>query len=246
MTQTRRALLAASLLALAACGGASPYQGMEADALFRLAQTELESGDRDDAIEALDRLLLAFGDWPRVPEARLLLARIHFDAEEYLTARAEYQRFLDRHSGHPSTPDAALGICRSLAALAPEPERDQGYTEEAIANCRNVVVDYGGLPQAQEAADISNGLRTTLAEKDYRTGEFYTRRRLHDSAIIYYQRVADLYPETDWAPMSLLGVYQANVAIGYDDLAEEARELLLSRYPESESAIEVRGNGTER
>ena len=243
MTDTRRALVAATLLAFAACGGrASPYQGMDAETLFRLAQTELEAGDRDDAIEALDRLLLAFGDWPRVPEARLLLANVHFEEEEYLTARAEYQRFLDRHSGHPSTPDAALGICRSLALLAPVPERDQGYTEEAIANCRNVVVDYGGLPEAREAAEISNGLRTTLAEKDYRTGEFYARRRLHDSAIIYYQRVADLYPETEWAPMALLGVYNANVEIGYDDLAEEARELLLSRYPESPAAAEVRGD----
>lgn len=228
--------------AVHACGGGgNRYQGMEAEALFRLATAEFEEGDYDNAIEVLDRLLIAHGDWPRVPEARLLLADAHFAEEEYLTARSEYQRFLDRHSGHAATPDAALGICRSLAQLAPVPERDQGYTEEAIAGCRNVVVDYAGLPQARQAAEIANELRTTLAEKDYLTGEFYRKRNLHDSAIIYYERVASLYPETEWAPRALLGVYQANVAIGYDDLAEEARQRLLDHYPNSESAASIRG-----
>lgn len=246
MTTKRRHFLLVGALAVAGCGGgASPYQGMQPEELFRLAQLEIEEGDHDNAIQVLDRLLIAHGDWPRIPEARLLLGDVHFAKEEYLTARAEYQRFLDRYAGHPSSPDAALGICRSLAELSPVAERDQSYTQEAITNCRNVVVDYAGLPQATEAAEISNTLRLTLAEKEYKTGEFYAKRNLHDSAIIYYERVADLYPETPWAPRALLGVYQANMEIGYEDLAEEARERLLDRYPDSASAAVIRGAGTE-
>lgn len=240
----RRSLLAITPFLLAACGGgASRYQGMDAEALFQLATIEFEEEEYDNAIETLDRLLLSYGSSPRAAEARLMLGDAHFAEEEYLTARTQYQRFIDRHAGHPSSPDAALGICRSLAALVPVAERDQGYTEEGIANCRNVVIDYQGLPQARAAGEIANELRQTLAEKEFKTGEFYHRRNLRDSAVIYYQMVVDRYPETEWAPKALLGLYRANLEIGYEDLAADARELLLERYPDSAEAAEIRETG---
>jgi outer membrane protein assembly factor BamD len=244
-TRIRSLLMLAPLALLACGGGASRYLGMTPEELFQMATIEFEEGDHDNAIEVLDRLLLTYGDWPRIPEARLLLAEVHFDKGEYLTARTQYQRFLDRFAGHPSSPDAALGVCRSLAELSPVSERDQGYTQEAIASCRNVVIDYAGLAQASQAAGISNALRATLAEKEFETGDFYFRRNLFDSAIIYYERVANLYSETEWAPRALLGVYRANQRIGYEDLAADARERLLTRYPDSDAASEVRGDGSD-
>lgn len=244
-TLRRHRYLPLVLLAAWSCGGADRYQGMDADALFRMATVEFEEGNLKNAIDTLDRLLLVAGDWPRVPEARLMLGDAYFARGEYLTARSQYQRFLDRHAGHPSSPDAAVGICRSLAALSPIPERDQQYTQEAITACRNVVIDYTGLAQANEAAQISNGLRSKLAEKEFGTADFYFRRKLYDSAILYYEMVASLYSETEWAPKALLGVYRTNRVIGYEDLAEEARKRLLDQYPDSESAAEIRGDGSE-
>jgi len=232
-------------LALAACGGGvSQYQGMEPDVLFELAVTEFANGDHGNAVEVLDRLLIAHGDWDRIPEARLMLGNVYMDRGDYLTARSEYDRFLDRYAGHPGSTDAALGVCKALAALAPTPQRDQTYTQDAITSCRNVVLDYAGLPQSSEAAVISNELRLTLAEKEYLTADFYFRRDLHDSAIKYYEFVANLYPESEFAPLALLGLYLSNQAIGYDDLADEARQRLLTQYPDSESAADIRIDGS--
>lgn len=230
------------LIAGAACGGGatSRYQGIPAEELFDRAQARYEAGDHGEAIELLDRILVAHGDWDRIPEARLMLGDVYFEREEYLTARSEYTRFLDRYAGHPRSADAALGICKSLASLAPNPERDQGYTQEAISSCRNVVIDFTGNAASAEAARISNELRHTMAEKEFLTGEFYFRRKLWDAAIKYYEFVVNLYPESDFAPDALLGVYRANLEIGYEDLAQEARELLLSRYPDSQAAEAVR------
>jgi len=169
-----------------------------------------------------------------------MLGDVYYDRGDYLTARAEYRRFLDRYAGHERSADAALGICKSLAGLAPKPQRDQAYTQEAMSSCRNVVVDFAGRQQAAEAAIISNELRLTLAEKDYMNADFYFRRRMYDSAIKYYEFVVNLYPESPYAPQALLGLYQSNQAIGYDDLADEARDRLLLEYPDSEAASEVR------
>jgi outer membrane protein assembly factor BamD len=238
------ALLVTSVFAGCGGGGMTRYQGMTPEQLFQIAETELAEGDHDEAVRVLDRLLLAHGDWSRVPEARLMLGHVYFDNEDYLTARAEYQRFLDRYAGHPRSPEAALGTCRALARLAPTPQRDQTYTQEAITSCRNVVIDYAGSDASAEAARISNDLRHTLAEKDFLNAEFYFRRNLFDAAIKYYEFVANLYPESEFAPRALLGLYHSNRAIGYDDLAEEARQRLLDRYPESQAAAEIRADGS--
>jgi outer membrane protein assembly factor BamD len=227
-----------------ACGGTDPYQGLSADDLYRIAENELAEGNPENAVEALGRLHTSFGDWPRLPEAGLLLARSHFEAEDYLTARSEYRRYLDRFASQPGAPEAALGECRSLSALAPHPQRDQGYTQEAVTVCGNVVVDYAATPQATGADSIRAILRHTMAEKEYMNANHYFRRRQYDSAIIYFQFVVDLYPETDLAPRALLGLYRSNQAIGYADLAEAARTQLLGDYPDSPEAAEMQGNGS--
>jgi outer membrane protein assembly factor BamD (BamD/ComL family) len=82
-----------------------------------------------------------------------------------------------------------------------------------------------------------------MAEKEYLNANHYLRRRQYDSAIIYYQFVVDLYPDTEFAPQALLGLFRANEAIGYSDLAEEARAQLLQDYPDSPEAAELRTNG---
>ena len=104
-------------------------------------------------------------------------------------------------------------------------------------------MDYSGTEAAQEAANLANDMRLKMAEKEYLNADFYFRRELHDSAIKYFEFVVQLYPETPWAPMALLGIYKSNQAIGYDDLADEAKEKLLADYPDSPAAQEVRVNG---
>jgi outer membrane protein assembly factor BamD len=212
---------------------------MDAPALFAMAQQEANEGEHDNAIRTLDRLLLAYGDWSGVPDARLLLAEMYTQKEEHLTAAAEYRRFLDRYPGHPRAAEAALGRCRAFSELAPRPERDPSYTQQALAECANTAADFAGLPEAAEAAELAARMRETLAEKDYLNGQFYLRRNLNDSAIKYFEFVIQRYPDSAFAPRALLGVYRANMAIGYEDLAEEARDRLLARYPDSEAAAEI-------
>ena len=246
-TTPMRHVLSILLLALAACGGPSNrYQGMDAPTLFAMAQQEANEGDYDNAIQTLDRLLLAHGDWAGVPDARLLLAEMYTVKEENLTAAAEYRRFLDRYPGHPRAADAALGRCRAFAAESPRPERDQAFTQQAVVECANTAADFAGLPQAAEAATIAAAMREVLAEKDYLNAQFYLRRNMHDSAIKYFEFVLQRYPDSEYAPLALLGIYRANMAIGYDDLAEEARERLLARYPESEAAAEIEAPSGDR
>jgi outer membrane protein assembly factor BamD len=237
-------VFALAALSLGGCRSGNPYQGMSDGDMYRLGLQKYEEGEWDDAIQTLDRLLASFATSELLPASRLLLAHARFSKGDFLTARSDYQRFLDRYPGHEEAPVAALGVCRSLSELSPVPQRDQAYTNDALAICRNVVVDFAGTPQALEAAELAAGMRLKLAEKEYLVADHYFRRKLFDSAIMYYEFVVRLYPDTEWAPMSLLGIYRSNMEIGYDDLAEDAREQILERYPDSPAASVVRTNVT--
>jgi len=159
-------------LALAAggCGSApDPYIGLDADALFATAESEYTEGSYDNAVSALDRLLLAFGDWPGLPQARMLLAEAHFGAEDYLTARAEFVRFLDRYSGHADAAKAALGVCRSLAALSPTTARYQSYTRQAELPWRSLgstepTLRLGIRKKQTKPESVSSGITRTQAQ----------------------------------------------------------------------------------
>ncbi|MDT8340457.1 MAG: outer membrane protein assembly factor BamD [Longimicrobiales bacterium] len=231
-----RVVSAAGVVVLGACASASKFQGMDAEGIFRLAQEEFERENYGDAAETLDRLLLAYPTFSQAPAAHLLLGDAYFRDEQYITASSEYGRFLDRYPAHPEAPKAALGVCRSFAELSPISQRDQSYTQQAVATCLNVVADFPGAPEAGAALEVATAMRTKLARKAYENGSFYLRRDLNDSAVIYFESVVREYPETEWAPRALLGIIEAYREIGYDDEVADARNRLLTRYPDSPEA----------
>ncbi len=245
VTTRRFAAVAACLLALGACQGSNPYKGMSDQQLYDLALKEFNEHNYDHAIRVLNFMTLNFGNSKLLPDAQILLARSDYGNKEYLTAHADFQTFLQRYPGEARAAQAALGECRSLAAMSPIPERDQTYTHQAIAACTNTVSDYPGTDEAQTASQIVSRMRDKLAHKEYLDAEFYFRRKLWDSAIKYFGFVVSDYPRSDWAPKALLGVYKANMAIGYDDLADQAKERLIDSYPNSKEAKSLSSDGSK-
>ncbi len=242
---TRRFLvLAVSLLAVTACRSSNPYKGLSDQQLYDRAQEQFKKGDYSHTIRLLNHLTLTFGNSPLVPEAQLLLAKADYAAKDYLTAHADYQTFLQRYPNDPRAADAALGACDAMAHMSPIAERDQTYTKQAITICDNVIADYPGTDQASQATTMVNDMREKLAKKEYLDAEFYLRRNLYDSAIKYFEFVVSDYPQTDWAPKALMGVYKANKAIGYDDLAEKAKQRLMDKYPDSKEAKALEDDGS--
>lgn len=235
--------MALAAFSLAACASGNAYKGLTAEQMYERGRQEYAAGKYNDAVRTLDRLLASFAAGDIVPQARKLLADANYAKGDYLTAQSEYDRYLDRYPGTPDAPLAALGSCQCLVALSPVAQRDQTYTQDAMSRCRNVVLDYPGTPQSKEAADLANQMRTKLADSEYQRADYYFRRKLFDSAIKYYQFVDSIYPDTRYAPMALLGVYNANKAIGYDDLADEAKKQLLDKYPDSPEAKSVSADG---
>lgn len=232
--------LALPLLGATACASTSRYAGMTADDLFELGQREFEQGDWEEAAEVLDHLLLRVAEpsFEHAAEARFMLAQAYFNDEDYFTAQSEFTRFVERFPGHERAPEAALGVCRSLAERSPIPERDQSATEEASVVCRNVVLDYSGIDDdvAGEAQEIVNRMRSKLGEKDYKTAMHYFDAEFWDSAVLYFEDVVERFGDTEWAPKAIARMIEAYEEVGYDEEVAEWRRTLLNSYPDSPEA----------
>ena len=81
-----------------------------------------------------------------------------------------------------------------------------------------------------------------LARSLYVAAEFYFDRDMYDSAIIYLEDIFNNYGRTSVAPRAVKLLIEANREIGYEDEARTWRERLLSNYPDSPQAEEVRSD----
>lgn len=243
-TSTRIVVLC--LAGLIGCTSTPEYVGMTPQEGFAYAQRKFDEGDYKDAIEALEQIAASSPDFERMPEVRLLMADAFYRDGDFLTAVSEYTRVLDRYVNTPQGPAAGLGICRSYVELAPIPQRDQTFTEQALTACENTARDYPGTEHGTEAQALATDMFERLAERDFQIGESYFRLKFYDSARIYYEDVVAQYPTTPSAPRSLARLVELFTVIQYDDLAEESRQRLLTEYPDSPSALQLKESGETR
>ncbi len=234
---------AASLLLVLTCGGCASvpaYLSMDGDQLWEEGSAAFEAEEWDDAIQLLERLLVQFPGYLESPQARILVARAYSGRGEFATAVSEYERFLQVYRSHSLAPEASLGICEAYASLAPHPQRDQEYTARAEEACGQTWLEFRGLNVAETADSIRIVMRNRLAEAGFQEAEFYQRFDMHNSAIMIFEDVVNTYPETEWAPRGLLGIYRSYVELGWEPEAEEASERLIANFPDSDSVRELR------
>jgi outer membrane protein assembly factor BamD len=221
---------------------------LPADELYRIGVARFEDGRYKEAIEALQRLLLQDPGYPNADSAQFLVGEsyfqqeqylTYFQQEQYLTAANEFLRLAQSRPAGALADDARYKACLSYVELSPRPELDQEYTQDAINQCRSVVLLYPQSPFASDARARMAELTDKLARKSYMTAEYYFRRRAYDSAIIYLEHVLETYPGAEVEPEAMLRLYRSYQQVGYVQEAQRIRERLLSEYPDSPQAAEL-------
>ena len=222
-------------LSLAACGGELPFPGLNTQEIYALGVQAAQQEEWEEAVESFEYVLFSPG-FSRAIEARFRLAGAQYEMERYIESRSEFQRVIERAPADTLAVRAALGVCRSLAALSPITQRDQSFTRQARLSCRQVAADFAGTVIGLDASRLSEAMTIKLAEQDYDTGLHYVKRGLIESGLLYFEDVATQYPETEWAPWALYQMVEIFDRRGYLRGLETTRRLLLEAYPDSEPA----------
>ena len=90
---------------------------------------------------------------------------------------------------------------------------------------------YPDSDAAARARPHVKRLENQFAEKAYKTGQFYFRRKAFDSAIIYFKDVIANYPGATRAPDAIMRLIDSYHAIGYTQELEETCAHLRRYYP---------------
>ncbi len=201
--------------------------------LYEASLAQFERGKWSNAIQGFERLTL------ELPARDSLLPRAHYylgmarrrNGEQLLAAQS-FTRLVSTFPGDTLSDDALFEAGAAYADLWRKPELDPQYGESALDAFRTLLSEYPSSPRAADAQREIDALQEMRAGKDYETGDFYFRRRLYDSAIIYFLDVVERFPETRAARAASLRMLEAYRRISY---AEEAREVCASlrlRYPD--------------
>jgi outer membrane protein assembly factor BamD len=209
---------------------------MTADQLFARGQSAFERHKWTEAIESFERFTVAFPTHGRAAEARFKIGESYFGKREFITAATEFNRLSSDFPAGPWADDARYKVCESYVRLSPKPQLDQQYTQAALDHCQSLETFYPTSEYVEKARAFVTDLSNKLAEKQFRTGDWYYKRSAIDPALIYFEAIVRDYPATRVAPRALLRMYEAYTKLEYKEEADAAKARLLKEYPESDEA----------
>jgi outer membrane protein assembly factor BamD len=171
-------------------------------------------------------------------EARYYVAECNFQLSDYVQAAADFRKVADEFSTTEYAPTALLRSGDANLRLWHRPELDPTYGETALAIYQELTGRYPESEAAARGRMHVRRLENQFAEKTYKNGMFYLRRKAYDSAIIYFKDVIANFPNAARAPDALLRLVDSYRAIGYTQEVQETCEHLRRFYP-SATRLEV-------
>lgn len=196
-------LAGAALIAMTAsfpgCAGktASPS---DPTALYNDALEDIKSDHYQMALDKLREVKNKFPYSKVAVDAQLKIADVYFAQEQWPEAAAAYETFHDLHPRHDRVAYAMYRAAKSYFKDIPDPiARDMTPARKTVDAYQEFIRQFPDAPETPQAKlDLDRALEL-LAEKELYIGDFYYKRDFYESAKGRYQKILDLYPETEAA-----------------------------------------------
>ncbi len=163
------------------------------------------SEDREKGVEILKNLVEKY-PYLRSSDGKLLaddiyfsLGELYYKWEDYIKARAYYQKVLDLYKEGEWKDLAAYKIAMSYLQERDLPEYDQSSWKNARKKFEEYLVRFPKGDYAQKAREWIQQINEALAGQDYRIGEYYYDQDQPLAAAIYFLAVTKEYKDTKTA-----------------------------------------------
>ncbi len=166
-------------------------------------------------------------------QARYYLAECNFQLGDFVQAASDFRKVADEFPTSAYAPLALLRAGDANLKLWRRPELDPTYGEAALAIYQELAGRFPDGDAATRARLHVRRLENQFADKTYKNGMFYLRRKAYDSAIIYFKDVIANYPNTRRVPDALLRLIDSYRAIGYTQEMQETCDHLRRFYPDA-------------
>ena len=208
---------------LVSCGG--PYSTRSVnvpDEKLRMADDLYARKKYTQAgMEYKDFLAVFAGD-ERGDYAQFMLAESYRGAREYALSSVEY-RILIADYGYSEYVDDAFfleGLC--AFEMTQRAERDQTHSYEALTRIERFLEIFPDSPRREEALRVRDDIHDVLGKKAYKSAKLYFKRKHFGAAEIYFRKVVDQYPDTQWAGRSWYYIGYIRQSNGENGIAAES------------------------
>ena len=198
------------------------------------ARAAFRHGHFERALVAFRRLQFELGPGDSlIAEAHYFVAECTFQTGDLTAAALNFQKVAEEFPNSDFAPLALLRDGDANMRLWRRPDVDAAPGQTALATYQELLGRYPGTDAAARAQIRIRELNEWFAEKGYKTGMFYMRRKAYDSAIIYFKDIIASYPDTRLVPDALLRLVDAYRAIGYAEERKETCANLRRYYPQA-------------
>lgn len=154
---------------------------------------------REDGIEILMRIAGYAPGSDLAERALLRVADYHYDRQEYEDAIGVYDEFVKTNPQSNRKPYAMLRAAKASLLLFRGVKWDVTPLLNAAVRFRVFAQAYPKAGKKENIVGILTEIRETLAHKIFHSGTFYERTHHTQSAVFYYNKVMQDYPDSQWA-----------------------------------------------
>ncbi|MDX5360902.1 MAG: outer membrane protein assembly factor BamD [Alphaproteobacteria bacterium] len=225
------------LAGVSACGSTSqeevPYVERPVEDLYNSAMNALNAQEYEIAVQLFDEVERQhpYSVWAR--RAILMGAFAAYQDNDYTASIAGAERYLELYPGSEDAAYAHYLIAQSYYEQISDVRRDQGFTQLALRNLREVVQRYPDTDYARDARVKIDLTLDHLAGKEMAIGRYYLEQRKYIGAINRFRKVVEDYQTTSHVPEALHRLVEANLAMGLASEAQTAAAVLGYNYPGS-------------
>jgi outer membrane protein assembly factor BamD len=204
--------------------------------LFDRAIKNIEHGDYEAARLTLNTLINTYDTSEFLAKAKLAIADSWFregGTHGLAQAEAEYKDFILFYPNMEEAAESQFKVCNIHYKQMDKADRDNAQGQRAEDECRQVMVAYPNskfLPQAQQ---MLRNVQEVLADKEFKTGDFYHHRGSFPAAanrMSYVTQQYPLYSGSDEALWELADSYQ-HMGDRFENQRAAALTKLVRDYP---------------
>ncbi|MBI4431635.1 MAG: outer membrane protein assembly factor BamD [Candidatus Omnitrophica bacterium] len=133
----------------------------------------------------------------------------------YEEAIKAFQDLAETYPKSELVSDASFQAAETQLMMSSTVNRDQQGLDEARKQFEVFLADHPHSPALEQAAALKRQAEEKHAQKNYDIAKYYEERAYLDSAIIYFESVAKMYPDSEWGRKATGRLRQLKDPIGY-------------------------------
>jgi outer membrane protein assembly factor BamD len=211
--------------------------------LFDRAIKNIEHGDYEAARLTLNTLINTYDTSEYLAKAQLAIADSWFrEGGAHGLAQAEqgYKDFILFFPNMEESAESQFKICNIHYKQMEKADRDSAQAQRAEDECRDGIQKFPNSKFVPQMQQMLRNTQEVIADKEYRTGEFYSKRGSYPAAANRLSYVTSQYPLFSGSDQSLWDLADAYGHMGdrfknqqADALAKLVREYPLSDHVDS-------------